>query len=336
MILTLNDDQRYGSAGNGSRRISRMATHVDQIVSEERLLAAAWARLPQRMRLLCIVERTETAAWLRRAFEGDAATEVQVIEALGMAAGVEKLRDELFDAILIAEESARLDALELVAGLRAGGAEDPIVVLGRTDEEALLAQTLEAGADSYLSLQNTTVRGLLWTLARGIERHHLIRENRRLRNFERRRTEQEQRDAQQLLLEQRAIVEDLESLKSGTTTAAEPIESAPECESADVPPALFAAYRELLRSYVIMGAGNLSAEMERFAGLLARSGLSARETLQLHLKAVEGLVEGLHSRSTRHVMTRADLLILEVMVHLAEWYRQRYDARPGGNSQESG
>ena len=46
--------------------------------------------------------------------------------------------------------------------------------------------------------------------------------------------------------------------------------------------------------------------------------------MQLHLTALEDLLEGLGSRSTRHVLTRADLLVLEVMVNLAEGYRQMY------------
>jgi len=49
--------------------------------------------------------------------------------------------------------------------------------------------------------------------------------------------------------------------------------------------------------------------------------------MNLHLHVLEELVRGLGSRSTRHVMTRADLLALEVMVHLAEGYRQRYQHR---------
>jgi hypothetical protein len=44
----------------------------------------------------------------------------------------------------------------------------------------------------------------------------------------------------------------------------------------------------------------------------------------LHLKVLEELIHGLGSRSARHVMSRADLLVLEVMVHLAEGYRSRY------------
>ena len=42
---------------------------------------------------------------------------------------------------------------------------------------------------------------------------------------------------------------------------------------------------------------------------------------------LEELVHGLGSRSTRHVMTRADLLSLELMMHLAEGYRRRYQER---------
>jgi DNA-binding NarL/FixJ family response regulator len=303
-----------------------MPVPVDQIVSQRKLLAAPWSRLPQRMRLLVVAGSTRTLEWVQRGFQGDAACDVQIVEAIGMAAGIECLRDQLFDAILIADHSPQFDALDLVSGLRAGGAEEPIVLLGREREDEMLALALEAGADSYLSLETTTVRALLWTLARGIERHALVRENRRLQQLEERWTEQEQRETQHLLYEQRAIVDELESLREAPPGRdGRHVLPAAAQSAAPVSPALFDAYRELLRGYVIMGAGNLSAEMERFAGLLATSGLSARETLQLHLQAVEGLVEGLHSRSTRHVMTRADLLILEVMVHLAEWYRRRYD-----------
>jgi hypothetical protein len=47
----------------------------------------------------------------------------------------------------------------------------------------------------------------------------------------------------------------------------------------------------------------------------------------LHLHVLEELVHGLGTRSTRHVMTRADLLAMEIMIHLAEKYRRRYQER---------
>jgi hypothetical protein len=83
----------------------------------------------------------------------------------------------------------------------------------------------------------------------------------------------------------------------------------------------------MLRAYVIMGAGNLSDEMNVLADLLAEAGISAQQTMQLHVQVLEDLIRGLGSRSARHVMNRADLLVLEVMAHLADGYRHRYHRR---------
>jgi hypothetical protein len=41
----------------------------------------------------------------------------------------------------------------------------------------------------------------------------------------------------------------------------------------------------------------------------------------MHLDVVAAMISGLGARSSRHIMTRADLLILEVMLHLGEGYR---------------
>jgi hypothetical protein len=94
-----------------------------------------------------------------------------------------------------------------------------------------------------------------------------------------------------------------------------------------LPDALVDHYRELLRAYVIMGAGNLADDMAALAELLAESNMSAQRTLQLHVEVLEELVTGLGNRSARHVMNRADLLALEVLGHLADGYRQRYRER---------
>ncbi|MCX7428226.1 MAG: hypothetical protein NTW96_21685 [Planctomycetia bacterium] len=47
------------------------------------------------------------------------------------------------------------------------------------------------------------------------------------------------------------------------------------------------------------------------------------------------MVQGLGVRSTRHVMTRADLLVLEIMIHLAEGYRSRYQERMDPGAQRT-
>ena len=86
-------------------------------------------------------------------------------------------------------------------------------------------------------------------------------------------------------------------------------------------------YRELLRAHVVMGVGNLAGEMTALADLLAEAGISAQQMMQLHVHVLEDLIGTLGSRSARHVMNRADLLVVEVMAHLADGYRRRYYER---------
>ncbi len=73
-----------------------------------------------------------------------------------------------------------------------------------------------------------------------------------------------------------------------------------------------------------MGSGNMADEMDRLAELLASAAITTQQAMLLHLHVLEEMISGLGSRSARHVMNRADMLILEIMIHLAEQYRARY------------
>jgi hypothetical protein len=168
-----------------------------------------------------------------------------------------------------------------------------------------------------------------------VEHRSLIRENRRLAQAERHRLKQEHQEANRLLEEQRALIRELETLEDRDgrqflgDEPCSPVHQVAgrtisHTQAVDLPAPLVAHYRELLRAHVIMGFGNLAGEMSALADMLASADVSAQQTMQLHLHVLEELVRGLGSRSTRHVMTRADLLVLEMMVHLAEGYRRRY------------
>ena len=137
-----------------------------------------------------------------------------------------RLRDEVFDAVLISHDAAELDALEFVQGLRAGGGDEPIVVLGIADEQEMTALAFEVGADAYLCVNTTTVRTLLWSTARAIERHQYLRENRRLIQAERQRLHYEHQEADRLLAQQRSLISDLELLAGDS-------ERRTACESSD-------------------------------------------------------------------------------------------------------
>jgi hypothetical protein len=250
----------------------------------------------------------------------------------------------VFDAVLISHAPGELDALELLDALRAGGAEEPLIVLGEASPQEMEALCLEAGADAYVCVNTATTRTLLWIVARATERHALVRENRRLAQAERHRLHQEHREAERLLTEQRDVIRGAQGghdVEEGNDTEADAgVGDSPApramaeigrraAGAGEAPPlaeSLKDHYRELLRAHVIMGSGNLAGEMGSLAELLAASNVTAPQTLALHVQVLEELVRGLGSRSARHVMTRADLLVLEVLVHLAERYRQRCQA----------
>ena len=283
----------------------------------------AWQGLPARMRVLNITTRRRTGSWLAEALAADSASQVLLEEVVGAAAGIARLRDEVFDAVLVTHEPGELDALGLIEGYRAGGADEPILVLGTQSEPEISALCYEVGADGYLCVNTATTRNLIWLTARAVQRHELIRQNQRLAQAEQSRIQREHDEAQRLLGQQRALLSDIERFRLPDELA-ESEREAMAPSPIPLPEPLLCHYRELLRTYVIMGSGNLGSELERLAKLLIDAGLSARETLQLHLVVVEELVRGLGARSARHVMNRADLLVLEVMVHLAEGYRYRY------------
>jgi len=298
------------------------------------------------MKVLHVTSPKRTGAWLAGAFAADSASEIILEEAVGSAAGLAKLRDEVFDAVLIGHEPDELDALELIEGYRAGGAEEPIVVLGTQSEQEMAALCYEVGADAYVCVNTATTRNLIWIVARAVQRYQLVRENRRLNQLERQRLQREHDEAQRLLAQQRAMIQDLEAIcagdppdllsRAGPTQPDSPKRQSTKRDGsaeAQTPPPLHLPeelvchYRELLRAYVIMGSGNLACELGPLAELLASAGVTGRQAMQLHLRVLEELLSGLGTRSTRHVMTRADLLVLEMLIHLAENYRRRYYER---------
>jgi hypothetical protein len=312
------------------------------------------------MKVLYVTTLHRTGGWLAEAFAADCAAEIWLKEAVGVTSGLAHLRNEVFDAVLASHEPGVLDALDFIEGLRAGGNDEPMIILGTAPSSEMTALSYEVGADAYCCVAETTTRSLLWTFARAIERCQLVREHRRLVQADEQRLAQEHQEAERLLAQQRALIAELERIRDGNTAAdtssnactngsiadfgtpgvpviADSIDDNPQSEIrnpkspfvilSDLPERLVSHYREMLRAYVVMGAGNLAEEMNTLANLLAEAGISARRTMQLHVQVLEELIGSLGNRSARHVINRADLLVLEVMAHLADGYRLRYHDR---------
>jgi DNA-binding response OmpR family regulator len=255
--------------------------------------------LPARMRLLYVTSDSRETQWLGEALSADPASVVQLDEALGAEAGLARLRDEVFDAIVLSHVPGMIDALEMAEGIRSIGVEEPILILGEEPAGEFSALVYEIGADAYLHTPSTTTRTMLWTVSQMMDRNALLKENRRLAQCEKNRLRQEQEDAAQLLADQRSLVGEVPA----------------------TPEDLKAHYRQLLRTHVIMGTGNLNDEIEALALLLSGAQISSHEVIALHLDTLEELLRGLGNRSVRHIFTRADVLILDVLARLADQYR---------------
>lgn len=279
--------------------------------------------VPAQISVLYISGPQRTGAWLAEAFASDSACQVRLVEVPDVAEGLAALRDEQYDAVLVSHEGIHRDALQVLDAIRAGTTEtQPVIVLGSEREADFSDLCYESGGDAYVCVDTTTTRGLLWKIAFARQRHLLIAENRRLRQAQRYQLAREHDEANRLLEQQREMLGKLETLYSTTPRRS------PSGPLSALPDMLVQHYRELLRAYVIMGSGSLLDQMNQLAELLAGADVSPHQALRLHLAVLEELIKGLGSRSARHVMSRADMLILEMILKLAEVYRQRARRAP--------
>ncbi len=285
--------------------------------------ATGWGDLPPSMRVLSIVGESQRSGWLSEVFAGDQASRVALHEAVGMVEGLARLRDERFDTVLICHDPERFNALTVLDAIRTGSTEQqPIIVLGEAAETELAPTCFALGADAYLCLENTTARMLLWHVARARERQQLLEENRQLQQARRLQLKRERDEASRLLREQRKLVESLRrsagDRSRGQNRGDSPTGGGPFREIA-------ASYREVLQTYVVMGGGNLSQEIEALTARLIAEGIDGPRAISMHLNVLEAMIDELGNRSARHVMNRADMLFIELLVHLCEGFRQKAD-----------
>lgn len=285
-----------------------------------------------RLRLLCIAAREP--AWTNLTLQLDAAGchEPGFRWVATAAEALAALRNESYNCVLIAVDAEPPGLL--IEAIRAGGHSEPIVLLTTHSDDRLVIEACRTDCEVLAAARPWESRALLPVIRRAIARAELQRANHRLSIAHRRRLIHERDEAERLLRQQREIIEELNSLMRSDSTVGEAEEGAPESPAegtADasaeghsrLPGEFHAFYQELLRTYVIMGSGSLGAEIGRVAEVLALAEFAPREALELHVARVEALVRGLGNRSTRHVMARADLLALELVIHLGECYQQQ-------------
>ena len=288
--------------------------------------------LPPHLRMLLICASEPNGARLADSLIHEYMDRFSVFEAIGAVTALSRLRDEIFDVVLICHAPGELDAVSLIDACRGSGCEEPLLVISEDGDPELADACHESGADAFLHESATTPPGLLRAIGTVVRSHRLTRENRRLRTTDQQRQQRELEEVHRLLDEQKRLLGLCNDDESGTKSCEgiNPTDTwthseSQETEGPSIPAALVGHYRELLRTHIMMGVGTLGSELGDLAELFASARISARHTAQLHLAVLEELVLGLGSRSSRHVMTRADLLLTEVLIRIAEAYRRRYE-----------
>jgi hypothetical protein len=248
------------------------------------------------------------------------------------------LRNENFDCIVIEcwptnLDDVRWDAPDLVHAIRASGCGDPIVLLTRQPDDGLTVEACNSHCEILVSSALWSSRALVNVIQQSIRLVETAQQNHHHAVANHRRLVRERDEADHLLRQQRDIIRELEAITQGSSGTEENDANEHRVNndgsgklkrprSLQIPDKIKTYYHELLRTYVIMGSGSLGGEIAQLASVLAEVGLSPRDTLSLHLEQVEHLVSGLGNRSSRHVMSRADLLALELVIHIGECYQQ--------------
>lgn len=286
--------------------------------STSKFSAAPWGEMPPLVDALLITGSSRLGQSLAQAIANDSATEVRLREAVGLPAGLARLRERVYDIVLVAHDAVELDAPAVLDAIHTASSDtQPIIVLGMAADQEIAALCYEAGADAYLCLRTTATRTLLWQIARARERRLLLRENEHLRIARRQRDAWEEDEAVRLFEQQRLLASKHGIEPAGPVLGATDGEATPSA----IPWAIRCDYVELLRAYVVMGSGHLGPTLEDWAHRLAAHRPTAGAILAMHLRALQLVLDGLHGRGGRHVHNRADLLLVELLMRIADRYR---------------
>jgi hypothetical protein len=237
------------------------------------------------------------------------------------------MREETFDCAVLLAGNRNLgacDAPVLLSAAAAAGNIDPLLIVLPQADDDLCGELGAAECEVLISEAGWQSPALPAWIARAMERVHRLCENARLASAEQRRALRERSEASSVLQQQRRFVQ-ADARRSAfedisLATGAGPQDDSP---ARDLPPPVAEYYEQLLRSTVMMGTGSLSADVRQLAQLLVLAGLTPRAALRLHIDRVEQLIRGLGARSARHVMTRADMLAMELMIQIGECYRDK-------------
>ena len=307
----------------------------DQISAEDGQPESQQPLIPPRLKVLFVNDKKPDWVGLALRLDAIGCAEPRFDWASTSEEALTLLRNDSYDCLLIGIDfESKTKQLELLDAIRNSGCHDPIVLILPMPDDQVVLSGCEYQAEVLVSTAMWESPALLGVMKRAMLVHQLNEEHHRLLVDNHRRLVRERDESERLLKQQRSMVKELQAFacpssleesEEGAVLDEEQItvESRQDSDRTLVPLEVQDYYHELLRTYVIMGSGSLKDEITQIAELLAIANLTPGQVLEFHLQCVEVIVKGLGNRSSRHVMSRADLLALEIMVHLGECYQKR-------------
>jgi len=280
-----------------------------------KLPATPWGQLPTRLRVLVIAGADSSVGSLTDVLRSEGSVAMDVVEAAGPLEGLTRLRDHTFDAVLLVESDA-IKVPDVVAAIRGSGAvELPVLLLSDKVQPDQTAMSFEDGADGYVCMANTSVRSLIWIVSRTVERATLLGEYTRLERSQERDQQAQQEDARSQIAELRQLIENV----AGTAEVGRSSGGSADflAFQAGMMPNTVDLYRQILRDHVLADGTSQTEQICKFCDYFRGVSLEPSKIISLHLTVLDEMVEQLGVRSSRHVMNRGNLLLVELLVRLS-------------------
>jgi hypothetical protein len=272
------------------------------------------ADLPVVVRLLCLSLREPRWTALSVHLSRSALGAARLVWLSDVKSALTALREAACDAVIVGELNGGWTAsaaalLEFVTAAQALDAAVPIVALVPVPDDRLLAELSRRDCELCVTPRLWDSPAVPAAVARALRRRQQVHELQRYAAAHHRRLAREQADVQTILRLQHDLLRSL-------PTSADTSNPAASLTWAD-------RYSDLLKAAILSDPQRLSAALAEFVECLALHDVEPRNVLALHVDCVQSLSAELGGRLSPQMLSRADLLALELLAALGERYRQQ-------------
>ena len=240
-----------------------------------------------------------------------------------LSEGVELLREQSFDVVLLDLSLPDEQGLATLGAVRTAAPDLPIVIMTGLDDETRAIQALQGGAEDYLVKGQDTSSSLARCIRYAIERNRLEATLESTLEWERRDWVRHQtlKDHKRY-----ASMSKDPYFVPGKETAMHSADPQTKLDEEDLTQ-LRDSYRKLVLRFIDADTVRESDRRQLLRDLvqrLADAGAGARDVIHLHLRAFPdftGLVEP--SDDYLDMLTESRLVVLEIMAGLLDYYRKR-------------